>query len=69
MGQGWRSRSLSLPCFSLRSTDNPAQEWYTALIKAWGALSQMYPGWTLADIKEMSHRERLIWFEAYTPRR
>ena len=69
MGQRWRSRSRSLPCFSLRSTVNPAQEWYTALIKAWGALSRMYPGWSLTEIKEMSHRERLIWFEVYAPGR
>jgi hypothetical protein len=35
-------------------------------MSAWNALLRCYPGWSLADVKELSHRERLIWFELAT---
>jgi hypothetical protein len=33
------------------------------LFSEWAALTQMYEGWTLEDIKGLSKRERSNWLE------
>ena len=38
---------------------------YAALLKDWGALAKLYPGWTLSEIKELSRRERENWAGVY----
>jgi hypothetical protein len=36
---------------------------YSALIEQWGLLAEVYAGWTLSEIKDLSPRERLNWLE------
>jgi hypothetical protein len=33
------------------------------LFSEWAALTQLYEGWTLEDIKSLSNRERKNWLE------
>jgi hypothetical protein len=33
------------------------------LLAEWKALTDEYKGWTLTEIKELSHRERKNWLE------
>lgn len=33
------------------------------LLAEWSALTQIYDGWTLTEIQNLSHRERANWLE------
>ena len=46
-----------VPCFdsSLNS--------YIQVFTEWAAISELYSGWTLSEIKDMSPRERGNWIE------
>ena len=36
---------------------------YEYLFQEWAALTHLYKGWTLEDIKNLSVRERRLWIE------
>jgi hypothetical protein len=39
------------------------ETYYESLMKSWGYLLRMYPGWGLEEVKSLSPRERKNWME------
>jgi FtsZ-interacting cell division protein ZipA len=52
-----RCRLASVPCFGSNLSN------YEELMATWMALSKLFNGWTLTEIRELSYRERLNWLE------
>jgi hypothetical protein len=58
----WRYRSRWRPYFNFRDSVDE-ETYYESLMKSWGYLLRLYPGWGLEEVKSLSPRERKNWLE------
>jgi hypothetical protein len=63
----WRCHFQWRVCFSFKFIEERSTT-YQSLFEELDGLAKAYPGWSLTELKELTPRERINWYELFFKR-